>query len=99
VTMEYYADEFERVCDTGLNSVAFRLRKPFAPGRLRPRLVEELTVAEKAALMERAADRFPPEQAAILRAAAANFLAMLEEEGALKVELEASPRTDPGSTF
>jgi hypothetical protein len=79
VTMEYYADEFERVCDTGLNSVAFRLRKRFAPGRLRPRLVEDLPTAEKAALMESAAARFPPEQAAVLRSAAGHFLAMLGE--------------------
>jgi hypothetical protein len=78
VTMEYFADEFEIVCDTWRNSVAFRLRKPFAPGRLRPRLVESLSVAEKAALMERAAARFPPDQAAVLRSAAADFLAVLE---------------------
>jgi hypothetical protein len=81
VTMEYYRDEFEMLCDTGLNSVAFRLRKPFAPGRLRPRLVESLPVAGKAALMERAAARFPPEQAAVLRASAAHFLAELGEGG------------------
>jgi hypothetical protein len=81
VTMEYYSDEFEILCDTRFNSVAFRLRKPFAPGRLRPGLVESLPVAEKAELMERAAGRFPPEQAAILRAAAAHFLATLEAGG------------------
>jgi hypothetical protein len=79
VAMEYYADEFEIVCDTWRNSVAFRLVKPFAPGRLRPRLVESLPIAEKVALMERAATRFPPDQAAILRAAAAHFLALLGE--------------------
>jgi hypothetical protein len=79
VTMEYYSDEFEIVCDTWRNSVAFRLRKAFAPGRLRPRLVELLPVVEKAALMERAAARFPPDQAEVLRAAAAHFLAMLGE--------------------
>ncbi len=81
VTMEYYSDEFEILCDTRFNSVAFRLRKPFAPGRLRPHLVESLPVVEKASLMERAAGRFPPEQAAILRAAAAHFLASLEAGG------------------
>lgn len=78
VTMEYYRDEFEMLCDTRFNSVAFRLRKPFAPGRIRPGLVESLPVAEKAELMERAAARFPPEQAAILRAAADDFLETLK---------------------
>jgi hypothetical protein len=78
VTMEYYSAEFEILCDTRFNSVAFRLRKRFAPGRIRPNLVESLSVAEKTALMERAATRFPPEQAAILRASAAHFLAILE---------------------
>lgn len=81
VTMEYYSEEFEILCDTDFNSVAFRLRRAFAPGRLRPRLVESLSVAEKAALMDRAAARFPPEQAAILQAAKADFLARLEAAG------------------
>ena len=77
VQMEYFHDEFEIVCDTGLNSVAFRLRKKFARGRLRPKLVESLSLAEKTELMERAATRFPPEQAAILAAAREHFLAEL----------------------
>jgi hypothetical protein len=77
VTMEYYSDEFEIVCDTWRNSVAFRLVKAFEPGRLRPRLVELMPVEEKAALMERAAARFPPDQAEVLRAAAADFLRMI----------------------
>ncbi|HEX8573628.1 MAG TPA: class I SAM-dependent methyltransferase [Allosphingosinicella sp.] len=81
VTMEYYSEEFEILCDTDYNSVAFLLRKPFAPGRIRPRLVENLPVAEKAALMDRAAARFPPEQAAILKAAKDDFLAILERLG------------------
>jgi hypothetical protein len=78
VTMEYYAAEFEMLCNTGVNSVAFRLRKPFAPGRLRPHLVDSLPVADKTALMDRAAARFPPAQAAILQSAKAHFLAMLD---------------------
>ena len=81
VTMEYYRDEFETLCDTLYNSVAFRLRKPFAPGRLRPRLVESLSLADKVALMDRAAARFPPEQAAVLRSAKADFLSALGEDG------------------
>lgn len=77
VTMEYFAEEFAPVCDTGLNSAAFLLRKPFAPGRIRPRLVASLPTAEKARLMEAAARRFPRAQAEVLRAAGADFLAML----------------------
>jgi hypothetical protein len=77
VVMEYYADEFEIVCDTWRNSVVFRLRKPFAAGRIRPGLVERMPVAEQVRLMEQAAARFPPDQAAVLRAAASDYLAVL----------------------
>lgn len=80
VTMEYFAEEFEILCDTGSNSVAFLLRKPFAPGRLRPRLVEAMPFSEKAALMDRAASRFPPTQAEVLRSARAHFLGMLAHD-------------------
>lgn len=78
VTMEYFAEEFELVCHTQFNSAAFRLRAPFAPGRIRPGLVESLPTAEKVRLMDAAARRFPPQQAEILRAAGADFLAMLD---------------------
>jgi hypothetical protein len=80
VTMEYFADEFERVCDTGNNSVAFRLVKPFPPGRLRERLVADMPTEQKAALMDRAADRFSGYQADLLRAAKAHFLEMLAND-------------------
>ena len=43
----------------------------------RPELVESLSLAEKAELMERAARRFPNEQAKILRASAKHFLAQM----------------------
>lgn len=79
VTMEYYADEFERVCDTGSNSVAFRLVKPFAPGRLKERLVTDMPTAQKAELMDRAAARWSGEQAALLHSAKAHFLGMLAD--------------------
>ncbi len=81
VAMEYFADEFEQVCDTGRNSVAFRLRKPFAPGRIVPKLVERLPTPEKIRLADRAAARFPEDQAALLRAAKVHFLELLSEEG------------------
>lgn len=77
VTMEYYADEFERLCDTDYNSVAFLLRKPFAPGRLRPRLVEEMAMAERLRLMDAAASHFSGHQAALLRSAKQHYLAMV----------------------
>jgi hypothetical protein len=78
VTMEYYADEFEMLCDTGFNSVAFLLTRPFAPGRLRPRLVAELPVAEKIRLMDGAASRFSGTQAEILQSAKRHFVSMLD---------------------
>jgi hypothetical protein len=77
VTMEYYADQFEILGDTGRNSVVFRLAKPFPPGQPGPGLVASLSLAEKSALMERAAARFPQQQAAVLRASARHFLAIL----------------------
>ena len=80
ITMEYYSEEFEMVCDTWFNSVAFRLRKPFAPGRLRARLVDQLSMPEKVMLMDRAAARFPPEQSWIMDAAKAHFLTMLNSK-------------------
>lgn len=80
VTMEYYAAEFERVCDTGSNSVVFRLTKPFAPGRLKERLVTDMPIEQKAALMDRAAARFSGDQAALLRSAKAHFLEMLADD-------------------
>lgn len=79
VTMEYYAGEFDYVCDTGDNSVAFRLVRPFAPGRLRPRLVETMPRDEKAALMDRAAARFSGRQADVIRASRDHYLGMLDE--------------------
>ncbi|MEA3004120.1 MAG: hypothetical protein QOH81_2908 [Sphingomonadales bacterium] len=79
VTMEYYADEFERLCDTGSNSVAFLHTKAFAPGRLRPRLVADLPTAEKTILMDRAASRFSGRQAELLRSAKRHFVSMLDD--------------------
>ena len=79
VTMEYYSHQFERLCDTGVNSVAFLLKRPFAPGDLRPNLVASLTLAEKSALMDRAAARFRGQQREWLRSAKAHFIEMLKE--------------------
>jgi hypothetical protein len=76
VTMEYFADEFERVCDTGSNSVAFRLIKPIAPERIKERLVAEMPIEQKIALMDSAAGRFSGKQADLLRSAKAHFLEM-----------------------
>lgn len=78
VTMEHYSDEFEILCDTWYNSVAFRLRKRFARGRLCPRLVETMPLARQIELMDRAAGRFPEAQAAWLRQAKDFYLARVE---------------------
>jgi SAM-dependent methyltransferase len=79
VTMEFYADYFEYVCDTGLNSVVFRYTKPIPPEVLRPHTVESLSIEQNAALMDRAAERFPPAQREVLRAAKRQFVEMLSE--------------------
>jgi hypothetical protein len=65
------------LCDTDRNSVAFRLVKPFAPGRIKPNLIAEMPTARKAALMERAIARFTGDKADILRSAQRHFLKML----------------------
>jgi SAM-dependent methyltransferase len=79
VTMEYYADYFQYVCDTGVNSVVFLNTRPIPAGVLREHTVESLTTAEKIALMDRAARPFLGEQARLLRAAKQHFLELLGE--------------------
>jgi SAM-dependent methyltransferase len=76
VTMELYAEHFEYVCDTGVNSVAFRYTNAIPPDALRRRTVESLKTEERAALMDRAADRWPPAQREVLQQAKRQFLDM-----------------------
>ena len=80
VTMEFYSDYFEYVCDTGVNSVVFLNTKRIPEGVLREKTVESLTTEEKIELMDRAAGRFSGEQATLLRLAKQHFLDMLAEE-------------------
>ena len=77
VTMEFYADYFEYVCDTGVNSVVFRNTRAIPESVLRPQTVESLTTAEKTALMDRAAGRFEGKQRELILSAKAEFLQML----------------------
>jgi SAM-dependent methyltransferase len=79
VTMEYYADYFEYVCDTGVNSVVFRHTRRIPEGVLREKTVESLTTAEKTELMDRAATRFEGAQRELLRSAKEHFLEMLRQ--------------------
>jgi SAM-dependent methyltransferase len=79
VTMEFYSDYFEYVCNTGVNSVAFLNTRRIPAEVLREKTVESLTTAEKSELMDRAAGRFTGEQAQMLRAAKQHFLEMLGE--------------------
>lgn len=77
VTMEYYSEYFDYVCDTGVNSVVFRHTRRIPDGVLRERTVESLTTAEKTDLMDRAAGRFDGKQRELLRSAKEHFLEML----------------------
>jgi SAM-dependent methyltransferase len=79
VTMEFYSDYFEYVCDTGVNSVMFLYTKRIPDDVLREKTVESLTTAEKIELMDRAASRFSEDQANLMRAAKQNFLEILGE--------------------
>jgi len=80
VTMEHFADAFEPLCNTGDNSVAFRLVRPFAPGQITEHIVADMPIERKIALMDRAAERFSGAQADLLRAAKAHFLEMLVDD-------------------
>jgi hypothetical protein len=79
VTMEFYSDYFEYICDTGVNSVAFLNTKRIPEDILREKTVESLTTAEKIELMDRAARRFTGKQAEMLRSAKQHFVEMLGE--------------------
>jgi SAM-dependent methyltransferase len=77
VTMEFYSDYFEYVCDTGQNSVMFLNTSRIPVDVLREKTVESLTTAEKIELMDRAASRFTGKQARLLKSAKQHFLEML----------------------
>jgi hypothetical protein len=81
ITMEFYSDYFEYVCDTGVNSAVFRNTKRIPEGVLREHTVASLSTAEKIELMDRAAGRFTDERADLLRTAKQHFLETLEESG------------------
>jgi len=77
VTMELYADYFEYVCDTDVNSAVFLNTKAIPPGVLRRHSVESLTVDERCVLMDRAAARFDGKKRELLVSAKAHFLEMM----------------------
>lgn len=79
ITMEFYSDYFEYVCDTGVNSVVFLNTKRIPPEVLREKTVESLSTAEKVELMDRAAARFEGEKAKLLCSAKQHFLELLGE--------------------
>jgi SAM-dependent methyltransferase len=79
ITMEFYSDYFEYVCDTGVNSVVFLNTRRIPDDVLRERTIESLTTAEKIDLMDRAAARFSGAQAELLRSAKQHFLELLGE--------------------
>jgi hypothetical protein len=79
ITMEFYSDYFEYVCDTGVNSAVFRNTRKIPEGVLREHTVASLSTAEKIELMDRAAGRFTDGRADLLRSAKQHFLGMLGE--------------------
>lgn len=79
ITMEFYSDYFEYVCDTGVNSAVFRNTRKIPEGVLREHTVASLSTAEKIELMDRAAGRFTDGRADLLRSAKQHFLEQLGE--------------------
>ncbi|MEA2338063.1 MAG: hypothetical protein QOE82_2070 [Thermoanaerobaculia bacterium] len=82
VTMEFYADYFEYVCDTEVNSMAFLYTKKIPESVLRRNTVESLTFEEKMALIDRAAARFDGAKRDFILSAKAQFAEMLASEEA-----------------
>jgi SAM-dependent methyltransferase len=76
ITMEFYSDYFEYVCDTGVNSAVFRNTWRIPEDVLREHTVASLSLAEKVELMDRAAGRFTDGRADMLRSAKQHFLEM-----------------------
>jgi hypothetical protein len=76
--MEFYADYFEYVCDTDVNSVVFLNTRKIPDAVLRRHTVESLTLAEKTELMERAASRFDGRKREMILSAKAHFVEMLQ---------------------
>lgn len=79
VTMEFYADYFEYLCDTEVNSVAFLNTKRIPASVLRRDTVGSLTFEEKMELMDRAASRFDGAKRDMILAAKRQFAEMLAE--------------------
>jgi hypothetical protein len=77
ITMEFYADYFEYVCDTQVNSAVFMNTKRIPADVLREQTVASLSTGEKIELMDRAAGRFTDGRADLLRSAKRHFLEML----------------------
>jgi hypothetical protein len=77
VTMEFYADYFEYVCDTDVNSVVFLNTRKIPESVLRRHTVETLTFGEKMELMDRAANRFRGPKRELILAAKLHFAEML----------------------
>lgn len=80
ITMEYYSDNFEILCHTEQNSVAFFYKKTIEPQLIRPKLVESLSLGEKIELMDKAANRFSAQPKELLKQAKAHFIEMLRHE-------------------
>ncbi|HKO55275.1 MAG TPA: class I SAM-dependent methyltransferase [Thermoanaerobaculia bacterium] len=95
VTMEIYADYFEYVCDTEVNSVAFRCTRRIPQSVLRRNTVESLTTEEKVALMDRAASRFEGAKREIVLAAKEHFLGLMAREGAEQRKLAHGAALNP----
>jgi hypothetical protein len=81
VTMEYFAEYFDIVDHTEVNSVAFLYKKAIPPEMLRRDVIQSLGRAEMRALATRNLERFVGKQREILTQSRDQFQEMLEGEG------------------
>jgi hypothetical protein len=79
--MEYYADYFEMVGDTGVNSVVFLYKTEIPAAKLKPDLIGSMPRSEFSALTDRAIARFEGSQRKILLESKAQFETVMDEVG------------------
>jgi hypothetical protein len=80
-TMEFYADYFEIVGDTGINSVVFLYKTEIPAAKLKHNLIASMTRSELNSLIDRAIGRFEGAQRNILLQSKAQFESMMNEVG------------------
>jgi hypothetical protein len=81
VTMEYFADYFELVDHTQINSVAFLYRREIPPEMLQDDLITSLGISQMRTLANQSLERFSGKQQEILNKSWDHFENLLRDQG------------------